>query len=219
MAEFRLFSTTVLTTLLGAAACAPVRNDSAQSNSASGDKTPPPVPCTPLPVPVESPSAGIFRIPTAAPSQVDLLFVVDDSGSMLEKRQILAKSVPALLERLTSPDCVVRNERGDITERIPASGESCPEGLAPEFSAIEDLHIGVISSSLGSAGGEICEDQNDSALLMGAWWTFVPAGLAIALVGFGLTLLNFGIDEVTNPRLRSEREWQQKPITLKQYME
>ena len=26
-------------------------------------------------------------------------------------------------------------------------------------------------------------------------------------MGFGLTLLNFGIDEVTNPRLRSEREW------------
>lgn len=48
---------------------------------------------------------------------------------------------------------------------------------------------------------------NDSALLVGAWWTFVPTGLCVALVGFGLTLLNSGFDEVTNPRLRTERVW------------
>jgi peptide/nickel transport system permease protein len=49
--------------------------------------------------------------------------------------------------------------------------------------------------------------QNDSALLTGAWWTFVPAGLCVALVGFGLTLLNSGFDEITNPRLTLERAW------------
>jgi peptide/nickel transport system permease protein len=49
--------------------------------------------------------------------------------------------------------------------------------------------------------------QNDSALLTGSWWTFVPAGLCIALVGFALTLLNSGFDEITNPRLQMERAW------------
>jgi peptide/nickel transport system permease protein len=49
--------------------------------------------------------------------------------------------------------------------------------------------------------------QNDSALLTGAWWMFVPAGLCVALVGFGLTLLNSGFDEITNPRLALERAW------------
>jgi peptide/nickel transport system permease protein len=34
--------------------------------------------------------------------------------------------------------------------------------------------------------------SNDSALLTGAWWTFGPVGLAIALVGFALTLLTTG---------------------------
>lgn len=48
---------------------------------------------------------------------------------------------------------------------------------------------------------------NDSALLVGAWWTFVPTGLCVALVGFALTLVNAGFDEVTNPRLRTERAW------------
>lgn len=45
--------------------------------------------------------------------------------------------------------------------------------------------------------------QNNLALQRGAWWWFVPAGLCIALVGMALTLVNFGIDEFVNPRLRS----------------
>jgi len=44
--------------------------------------------------------------------------------------------------------------------------------------------------------------QVSSALLTGAWWWFVPAGLAIAFLGTGLSLVNFGIDEFINPRLR-----------------
>ena len=49
--------------------------------------------------------------------------------------------------------------------------------------------------------------QNDSALLTGSWWTFAPAGLCVALVGFALTMLNSGFDEITNPRLQMERAW------------
>lgn len=40
------------------------------------------------------------------------------------------------------------------------------------------------------------------ALLNGAWWWFVPPGLAIALVGLSLSLINFGVDQISNPRLR-----------------
>lgn len=46
---------------------------------------------------------------------------------------------------------------------------------------------------------------NQSALILGAWWWFVPPGLCIALLGSGLALLNFGIDELADPRLRRER--------------
>ncbi|MCU1410559.1 MAG: peptide transporter permease [Rhodoglobus sp.] len=35
------------------------------------------------------------------------------------------------------------------------------------------------------------------------WWWYLPAGLCIALVGVALALVNFGIDEYVNPRLRS----------------
>lgn len=48
--------------------------------------------------------------------------------------------------------------------------------------------------------------ENNSALLQGAWWTFIPAGLSIALVAFALALINYSMDEVTNPRLRAIKE-------------
>lgn len=46
--------------------------------------------------------------------------------------------------------------------------------------------------------------QNNDALLLGAWWWYLAPGLCIALLGAGLALINFGIDEIANPRLRSE---------------
>lgn len=45
---------------------------------------------------------------------------------------------------------------------------------------------------------------NNDALLLGAWWWFLPPGLCIALLGAGLTFINFGIDEIANPRLRGK---------------
>ena len=48
--------------------------------------------------------------------------------------------------------------------------------------------------------------QNGGALFSGAWWAFVPSGICVALTAFGLSLINYGMDEITNPRLRAERE-------------
>jgi peptide/nickel transport system permease protein len=45
--------------------------------------------------------------------------------------------------------------------------------------------------------------ENDGALMTGAWWWFIPPGLAIAVFGAGLTLVNYALDEITNPRLRT----------------
>jgi peptide/nickel transport system permease protein len=44
--------------------------------------------------------------------------------------------------------------------------------------------------------------QNDEAMASGAWWWFVPPGACIALLGMGLALINFSLDEILNPRLR-----------------
>jgi peptide/nickel transport system permease protein len=47
--------------------------------------------------------------------------------------------------------------------------------------------------------------QNAEALQLGIWWWFIPPGLCIALLGCGLSLVNFSLDEVINPRLRVRR--------------
>jgi len=46
--------------------------------------------------------------------------------------------------------------------------------------------------------------QNGLALRLGAWWWFIPPGLLIALFGAALSLINFSIDEVVNPKLRDQ---------------
>jgi peptide/nickel transport system permease protein len=41
-----------------------------------------------------------------------------------------------------------------------------------------------------------------SALLLGSWWWFLPPGLGIVAVVGGLYVMNVGLDEVFNPKLR-----------------
>jgi peptide/nickel transport system permease protein len=47
--------------------------------------------------------------------------------------------------------------------------------------------------------------QNNSSVLQGAWWHFVFPGLALALAVAALVFINYGIDELANPRLRRRR--------------
>jgi peptide/nickel transport system permease protein len=52
-------------------------------------------------------------------------------------------------------------------------------------------------------GGMLFYAQGANAELTGYWWWFIPPGLAVAFLGTSLVLLNFGIDEFVNPRLRA----------------
>jgi peptide/nickel transport system permease protein len=62
--------------------------------------------------------------------------------------------------------------------------------------------VGVSGISQWNWGEVLFWAQGQQALAIGAWWWFVPAGLCIALLGTALALVNFGIDEIVNPRLR-----------------
>lgn len=72
------------------------------------------------------------------------------------------------------------------------------------LAALEFLGLG--NPSVISWGTNLYWAGNNAGLLTGAWWTFVPAGACIALVAFAFALVNYAIDEITNPRLRAQRE-------------
>lgn len=41
------------------------------------------------------------------------------------------------------------------------------------------------------------------APMAGAWWAFIPAALSIAIITFSLYMMNTGMDEIFNPKIRS----------------
>ncbi|WP_103503524.1 MULTISPECIES: ABC transporter permease [unclassified Streptomyces] len=112
----------------------------------------------------------------------------------------------------------------DYVQAAKATGESTPRiivfELLPNLTAviasgfigtvifavlanITLAFIGVADISDWNWGTVLFWAQSNQALAQGAWWWFVPAGLCIALLGTALALINFGIDEFINPRLRS----------------
>lgn len=69
---------------------------------------------------------------------------------------------------------------------------------------LEFLGLGDTSSL--SWGTNLYWANNDGAMMTGAWWVLIPSGLAIALIAFALAMINYAVDEVTNPRLRAEKK-------------
>jgi peptide/nickel transport system permease protein len=63
--------------------------------------------------------------------------------------------------------------------------------------------LGVADLSTWSYGTMLYWAQSGNAVQLGAWWWYVPPGLCAALLGTSLVLLNFGLDELGNPRLRA----------------
>ncbi|MBW2457640.1 MAG: hypothetical protein JRI68_24260 [Deltaproteobacteria bacterium] len=120
------------------------------------------------PIDPRTTSTVVERLTHSRVDKIDLLLVIDNSGSMADKQAILAGAVPDLVGALVNPPCV-----GDDGQRLPMAGplEPCPAGMDREFDPIADMHVGIISSSLGSHGSDQCtgtkhESENDQAHLL-----------------------------------------------------
>jgi len=121
----------------------------------------------------------VDQIIQTAVDKIDLLFMIDNSVSMQDKQEILKKAVPVLVKRLVTPICV--DAAGKPTGEV-SSGGVCPPGKGGvEFSPIGDIHIGIVSSSLGSHGGDVCatgamgDTPNDKARLIPSMRSGIPS--------------------------------------------
>lgn len=146
--------------------------------------------------------------PLETASKVDLLFVVDNSASMADKQQAFADTVPDFVRRLVNPPCV------DAVTGLPGTtpadpSVSCATGYVREFTPVRDIHIGVISSSLGGFGGPKCsndeatlrgEEENDDGHLMGSrprYLSVAPPGAPMDAAGF----LSWNPDQIAGQTL------------------
>ena len=98
--------------------------------------------------------------------KIDLLLAIDNSSSMGDKQQVLAATIPALVTGLLNPACVESST--GMVGALPASPlDACdtvnPPGFNRSFTAIVDVHIGVVSSSLGGHGNSGVCTEEDSA--------------------------------------------------------
>jgi hypothetical protein len=92
-------------------------------------------------------------IDQAGIDKVDILFDIDNSASMGDKQAYLIEAIPQMIARLVTPRCI-----DDVTGQPsgpnadPTTG-LCPSASSPEFTAVHDMHIGVVTSSLGTRLG------------------------------------------------------------------
>jgi peptide/nickel transport system permease protein len=63
--------------------------------------------------------------------------------------------------------------------------------------------LGLGNPSDVSWGSMLYWAQNGGALLLGQWAWILAPGVCIAVFGMSMVLINFGLDELSNPRLRS----------------
>lgn len=88
-------------------------------------------------------SGGSSAASAPPANKLDLLLMIDNSRSMADKQELLSLALPRLLARLLEP------------QPDPATGELAIRPLT-------DVHIGVITSSLGGHGGQECAISNPS---------------------------------------------------------
>ncbi|MGH7269126.1 MAG: hypothetical protein ACREJ3_01745, partial [Polyangiaceae bacterium] len=70
---------------------------------------------------------------------------------MGDKQAYLASAIPALITRLVQPNCVDAN--GNAVGGVVQANGACANG-SPEFPPVHNMHIGIVSSSLGPRGSQ-----------------------------------------------------------------
>jgi hypothetical protein len=114
------------------------------------------------PVEPRTTSVIVERLTQSAVNKIDILLMIDNSRSMQDKQDILRVAVPDLVRQLVNPKCldVAGNPLPDAQQPADPLAE-CPavcDGAIceREFDPIADMHIGIITSSLGGHGADSC---------------------------------------------------------------
>jgi peptide/nickel transport system permease protein len=98
------------------------------------------------------------------------------------------------------PRIVFREILPNMTSLVAANFFAAATAAVLGEASLEFLGLG--NPSTVSWGTMLYWAQNDNALLTGQWALVFAPGLCIALLATSLSLINFGVDGLSNPRLR-----------------
>ena len=97
---------------------------------------------------------------------------------------------------------VFREILPNMTSLVAASFFAAATAAVMAEASLEFLGLG--NPSTISWGTMLYQAQQQNALLTGQWLMIFVPGLAIALLAMSFTLINFGVDALSNPRLREK---------------
>jgi peptide/nickel transport system permease protein len=125
--------------------------------------------------------------------------VMRSQTATLRTRDFVASAVFSG-ERL--PRVVFREILPNMTSLVAASFLSAATAAVLAEASLEFLGLG--NPATVSWGTILYSAEQQNAMLTGQWLMVLAPGLAIALLMTSLTLINFGIDALSNPRLREK---------------
>ncbi|MGZ4356487.1 MAG: ABC transporter permease [Gaiellaceae bacterium] len=168
--------------------------------------------------------SNIFIVIPLLPLVIVISALVQQTGPWIMALTIGLTSWALPTRVLRSQALTLRNR--DFILAAKVSGESTPRIIAGELipnmlsqiaanamiifwlsvlteAALEFLGFG--SATAYSWGTILFWAQNNSALAQGEWWHILFPGFAIVLTIMSIVFVNFGIDEISNPRLQKEK--------------
>jgi peptide/nickel transport system permease protein len=125
--------------------------------------------------------------------------VIRSQTSTLRTREFVTSAVFSG-ERLLR--VVFREILPNMTSLVAASFFAAATAAVLAEASLEFLGLG--NPSTVSWGTILYSAQQQNALLTGQWLMILAPGLAIVLLMVSLTLINFGVDALSNPRLREK---------------
>ncbi|MCG9628145.1 ABC transporter permease [Vibrio mediterranei] len=169
-------------------------------------------------------TTNLFMVIPSLPLMLVLASFLDQVSPLVIAIIIGATSWPWGARVLRSQTLAIRNR--DFVHAAEVMGETKPRMLFAEImpnmmSILASSFIGTVIFAIMTQatlefiglgdplavtwGGMLYNADQTSAIRIGAWWEIMAPSVALASVAIGLALINFSIDEISNPKLKAQR--------------
>ncbi|HEY4122257.1 MAG TPA: hypothetical protein VGM56_30525, partial [Byssovorax sp.] len=99
-------------------------------------------------------TAGGAAATVKVADKIDIVLAIDNSSSMADKQAVMSLALTDLVQSFTNPPCF--DASGSIVASPPVGGD-CPTGSSRGYAAVNDIHLGVVTSSLGDFASDFCD--------------------------------------------------------------